>query len=72
MLFEIMAADEPPPSLPCHANPATGMVIGLTFLLLCLVGPVALLVPLIAWLVSTQRSRRPQSVELPPAHDEPS
>lgn len=33
------------------------MVIGLTFLFFCLVGPLALLIPLIAWIVSKQRSR---------------
>ena len=65
-----MGVDEPPPSLPWQMNPATGMVIGLTFLLFCLVGPVALQLPLIAWLVSRERSRRPRSVELPPPGSE--
>ena len=45
-----MATDEPPPALPWHADPRMGAVIGMTFLFFCLVGPLALLIPLIAWL----------------------
>ena len=54
-MFGIMGSDEPPPSLPWHANPAMGAVIGMTFLLFCLVGPFALLIPLIGWLVIRHR-----------------
>jgi hypothetical protein len=50
-----MSTDDRPPSRPWSADPAMGPVIGMTFLLFCLVGPFALLVPLIGWLVIRHR-----------------
>jgi hypothetical protein len=47
-------------------------VIAATFLFFCLVGPAALLIPFVAWLVIRQRSgERRRSVELPPPGGEP-
>jgi hypothetical protein len=61
MLFEIMGSDR-----------VWGPVIASTFLFFCVVGPVALLIPLIAWLVMRQRSGdQRRSVELPPPGGEP-
>jgi hypothetical protein len=42
-----------------------GFVVGMTFLFFCLVGPLALLIPVIAWLVIKNRKETPPPVGPP-------